>query len=80
METNRRSHSPTHHVNWPRIVVAAVLLVVIIGLIADNTGETRVGYVFGGVKAPLFVLLIVTAVLGALIGWLVMYRSHHHDG
>ena len=78
METN--THSSPRNVHWGRIGVAVVLIVVVAALVADNTRDTRIGYVFGDVDAPLFVLLLATAVLGALIGWLLLHRPHRlHD-
>lgn len=66
-------------VHWGRIVVAIVLIAVIAAVAIDNRDDTRIGYVFGDVNAPLFVLLIVTAIVGAAIGWLLLHRPHRHD-
>jgi uncharacterized integral membrane protein len=62
-----------------RLILAGALLVILIALIADNTDDTRVGYVFGHATAPLFVVLLIAAVLGALIGWLLLHRRHRHE-
>jgi len=62
-----------------RLVIGAVLVVILIALLADNSDDTRIGYVFGDVEAPLFLVLVVAAVLGALIGWLVLHRPHRHS-
>jgi len=69
----------TGQVHWGRIVVAVVLLVVIAALAIDNRDDTRIGFVVGDVNAPLFVLLIVAAVIGAIIGWLLLHRPHRND-
>jgi uncharacterized integral membrane protein len=68
------------NVHWARIIVAGVLIVVIAAIAIDNSDDTRIGYVFGDTSAPLFAVLIITAVVGALIGWLLLHRPHrHHD-
>ena len=41
-----------------RIVVAVIILVVLVAVVVDNKDDTRIGYVFGDVEAPLFVVLI----------------------
>lgn len=61
-----------------RLVLGAVLLVILIALIADNADDTRIGYVVGSESAPLFVVLLVAAILGALIGWLFLHRPNRH--
>jgi uncharacterized integral membrane protein len=73
--TGRRGNS-TH---WARIALAVVLLITIAAVAIDNSDDTRIGYVFGDVTAPLFVVLILAAIVGALIGWLLLHRPHHHD-
>jgi uncharacterized integral membrane protein len=67
------------NVHWPRIIVAGILILVIVAVAIDNSDDTRIGYVFGDADAPLFVVLIVTAVVGALIGWLLLHRPHRHQ-
>ena len=62
-----------------RIAVGVVLLAVGIAVIVDNRRDTRIGYVFGDVEAPLIVVLLLTAVVGALIGWLLLHRPRHRD-
>ena len=78
METSEH-RSPARQVRWGRIIVAIVLIAVIAALAIDNRDDTRIGYVFGDVDAPLFVLLIVAAVIGAIIGWLLLHRPHRND-
>jgi uncharacterized integral membrane protein len=74
------TQQPVRATHWARIVVAAVLVVVIAAVAIDNSDDTRIGYVFGDVEAPLFVLLIVAAIVGAIIGWLLLHRPHRqHD-
>jgi uncharacterized integral membrane protein len=57
-----------------------VLIAVIAAVAIDNSDDTRIGFVFGDVSAPLFVVLILAAIVGALIGWLLLHRPRrHHD-
>jgi uncharacterized integral membrane protein len=59
-----------------RLVVGAVLLIALIAVIVDNHKSVRVGYVVGDAEAPLFVVLVVAALAGAVIGWLFLHRRH----
>ena len=66
--------------HWSRILVAGLLIVVIAAVAIDNRDDTRIGYVFGDTSAPLFVVLIAAAVVGAIVGWLLLHRPHRrHD-
>ncbi len=59
-----------------RGVLAGLLLAVVVALAIDNRREVRVGWVFGDTDAPLWVVLLLTAFAGALIGWLLTHRPH----
>jgi uncharacterized integral membrane protein len=65
--------------NEPRIVVGILLLAVVVAIGVDNRHDVRVGYVVGDVEAPLIIVLLVTAVLGAAIGWLLLHRPGHRN-
>ena len=55
--------------SWrPWALGAAVLLVVI--LIAQNSQEVKVKFLFVNTTTPLIFALVLSALLGALIGWL----------
>jgi uncharacterized integral membrane protein len=56
-----------------RIALAVILLAVGVAVVVDNR-VTRIGYIFGDIEAPLIVVLLL-AVVGALIGWLLLHRS-----
>jgi uncharacterized integral membrane protein len=58
-----------------RLTLAAVLVLLLAAFAIDNRKSVRVGWVFGDFRAPMIVILFVTAVVGALIGWLVLYRA-----
>jgi hypothetical protein len=38
----------------------AVLIVIVAAFVSDNSGDTRIGYVFGDVSAPVVAMLLGT--------------------
>jgi uncharacterized integral membrane protein len=62
-----------------RLVLGLVLLAAIVAFAADNRDNVRVGWVVGDGDAPLVVVLLVTALMGAIIGWLLLHRPRRHD-
>ncbi len=56
-----------------RLVLGLVLLAAVVAFALDNRDDVRVGWVFGDVEASLAVVLLMTAVAGACIGWLVLH-------
>ena len=70
-------HSGAGSVRW---VVVVLLLVILVALAIDNRDDTRVGFIGGDTSAPLFVVILIAAAAGAIIGWLVLHRPRsHHD-
>lgn len=55
---------------YARAVLFVVLLAVLVALIAANTGEVEVDWVFGSTRQALVGILFVTAVVGWLLGLL----------
>jgi uncharacterized integral membrane protein len=55
--------------NWKAIVVL-VLAIYALLLIVFNSGHVRVNFVFFHARTSVFVLVLVSMGLGALIGWL----------
>jgi uncharacterized integral membrane protein len=77
---NAPSPSGQKETNWRTwgigILVALVLIVAL-----QNSQEVRVDVLFLSVNAPLIVTLLVTAAIGALIGYLApVVRRHRRDG
>jgi hypothetical protein len=62
-ERPARDGAPRRRIS-PRAVLAAVLLVLLVAFVLDNTREVRVGYVIGDATMPLIIVLVVTAVVG----------------
>lgn len=58
-----------------RLTLAGVLVLLVVAFAIDNRGNVRVGWVFGDFRAPMIVVLLVTAAVGVVIGWLVLYRA-----
>jgi uncharacterized integral membrane protein len=58
-----------------RFVVGVIVVVVLVALIVDNTETVEVGYVFGDVDVSAWVLIVVSALLGAALGWFVSWRA-----
>ena len=58
-----------------RIVGLVVAVAVLLALMIDNRQSVTIGYVIGEVKAPLIVVLVVTAVLGWLVARLLEWRT-----
>jgi uncharacterized integral membrane protein len=57
-------------------VIGAILLILVVVFIFENTRKVRVRLIIPEVHAPLFVALLIAAVLGALGAALVQYRRH----
>jgi uncharacterized integral membrane protein len=58
-----------------RIAGIAAVVIVVGALVADNTDEVQIGYVFGESEVSLVVLILVAWVLGIAIGWLGARRD-----
>ena len=59
------------------IVAALVAAIVIVGM--DNRDDVRIGYAFGDASAPVWIVLVLAAITGIFIGWLLRHRAHHSD-
>ncbi len=51
--------------------VAVVLAVILVIFVAQNSQTVTVDFLFTTTETPLVVALVITGVLGALIGWLI---------
>lgn len=61
-------------ITW-RQIIAAVLIVLLIAFVVDNTNSIRVGFVFFHARAPLIWVLLVTALIGVAADRLFQHRS-----
>ena len=67
--------TPREKQELARIVGLVVAVVVLLALMLDNRQSVTIGYVVGDVKAPLIVVLVVTAALGGLVARLLEWRT-----
>ncbi|MET0663134.1 MAG: LapA family protein [Ilumatobacteraceae bacterium] len=56
------------------IGLAVALVVALVLLALDNTDDARVGYVVGDFSAPMWTIVVIAAVAGVIIGWLIRHR------
>ena len=57
-----------------RVVVLAAIAVALVVVAFDNRDDVRIGYAFGSMEAPIWVVLLVAMAVGLLIGWLLRFR------
>lgn len=58
-------------IRW--LFIAAI--VVAIALVAmDNRDDVRVGYAIGDASAPIWTVIVIAALAGMVIGWLIRHR------
>jgi uncharacterized integral membrane protein len=60
-----------------RWLIAAALVVGVIVVARDNRRDARVGYAFGDAEAPIWVVILVAALAGMVVGWLIRHRPRH---
>ena len=60
--------------NYLRLGGLLVALVVVIAFIVENSARTTVHFFTLGFSFPLWLLLLIVALLGLLIGWLVTWQ------
>ncbi len=61
-------------------VVFVVVLAYLVALVAMNTDEVRVNFVFFDAKTPLVVALVLAGVLGAILGWALSIARKRRKG
>jgi uncharacterized integral membrane protein len=59
-----------------RLVIAAIVLIAIIVFCFSNTDSTNIDYLFGDADTPLFVVVALSGVAGALVGGLATWIRH----
>lgn len=60
-----------------RLVVGAVVVLVLIALIADNTKKVDVGYLVGDIEIAAWMLVVISAALGAVVAQLLSWARRH---
>ncbi|MCU1401269.1 MAG: hypothetical protein JWN62_4378 [Acidimicrobiales bacterium] len=61
-----------------RFILVAALVAVLVIVALDNRRDVRVGYAIGDADAPVWIVLVASAVAGIVIGWLVRHRPHRN--
>src|SRR5947209_9630494 len=59
-------------------LLGALLFVLVIVFIIENSRQVKIRLIIPEVKAPLYVAILIAAVLGSAITWLLRYRRHRH--
>jgi len=59
-----------------RFALVAVLLAGFVLVAVDNRDDVRVGYLVGDTTAPIWIVLVLAAIGGVMIGWLIRHRPH----
>ena len=60
-----------------RFVLIAVVVLAIVLVALDNTDDVRIGYVFGDANAPVWIVLVLAAIAGLVVGTLLRFRRRH---
>jgi uncharacterized integral membrane protein len=56
-----------------------VLLVIVVALVVDNRDDVRIGYVFGDVRIPLALVIVLSLLVGVAVGWLFGRRGRRDE-
>jgi uncharacterized integral membrane protein len=58
----------------PREIGGIVALILLVIFIVENTRKVKIRFIIPEVKAPLFIALLIAALVGALALWLIQHR------
>ena len=61
-----------------RFVVVVALIVILVAVAFDNRSDVRVGYLIDEAMAPGWLVIILSAVGGLMIGWLMRLRARNY--
>jgi uncharacterized integral membrane protein len=59
-------------------LLGGLLFVLVIVFIIENSRSVKIRLIVPEVKAPLYVAILIAALLGSLITWLLRYRRHRN--
>ena len=63
-----------------RTIVMAALIVILAAVAFDNRADVRVGYLLDEALAPGWLVIVLSALGGLMIGWMMRLRSRgNHD-
>jgi len=72
--------SPAKKRLGPREIGGLIALILLVVFIVENSRKVKIRFIIPEVKAPLFVALLVAALVGALAFWLIEYRVKGRKG
>ncbi len=61
----------------PREVTAVVFLVLFLVFLAENSRKVKIRFLIPEVQAPLYIALLIAALVGAAVALLVQSRRNH---
>ena len=67
-------HDAMRLIRW---VFIAAIVVALLLVAMDNRDNVRVGYAVGDAEAPIWIVIVVAAIAGIFIGWLIRHRPRH---
>lgn len=59
-------------------ILGGLLFVLVIVFIIENSRQVKIRLIIPEVKAPLYIAILISAVLGSAITWLLRYRRHRN--
>jgi uncharacterized integral membrane protein len=63
-----------HIIRW---IFILLILAALIAVGMDNRDDVRVGYAVGDANAPIWIVIVASAIGGMIIGWLIRHRPRH---
>lgn len=64
-------HDAAMIIRW--LLIAAIVVALVL-VAMDNRDDVRVGYAVGDASAPIWTVIVIAAVAGMIIGWLIRHR------
>jgi uncharacterized integral membrane protein len=77
--TNEQSPQQSNRRLQIRLGIAAVVGVLVLVFVLENRTRVRMHYLGADFSAPLWLMLLVVAAVGVLIGFLLSWRRRHHE-
>lgn len=76
-EQVERQHPHRDSAQVARYVLLAIIVGALVAMAMDNRHDVRLGYVFGDGSAPVWIVILIAAAAGVVIGWLIKHRPRH---
>ena len=62
-----------------RIVVIIAVIAALVAVALDNTDDVRIGYAIGDANAPIWIVIVLSALGGIVLGWLFKHRPRRNN-